>query len=83
MTLLVSGRIMYPGVPECFFLDERYWPVEGEILDGGDGVGSGNINENIKRTGLNIIEVTQRTETKDIDGYKEGSRGEGHFEGQL
>ena len=83
MTLLDSGPIMYRGVPQCFFLDERYRPVEREILDAGDSDGSGNINENIKRTDLNIIKVTQRTEMKEIDGYKEGSRGEGKFEGQL
>ena len=75
MTLLVSGRIMYRGVPEYFFLDQHYRPVDKEILDGGDGDDSGNINENIKRTDLNIIKVTQRTEMKEIDGYEEGSRG--------
>ena len=56
---------------------------EREILDGGDGDGSKNINENIKTTDLNIIKVTQRTEMKEIDGYKEGSRREGNFEEQL
>ena len=79
VTQLVSGHIMHRGVPECFFLDECHWPVEREILDGGDGDGSGNINENIKRTDLNIIKVTQRTEMKEMEGYKEGSRGEGKF----
>ena len=79
---LVSGRIRYSGVLECFFLDERYPHVEREILDGGDGDGRGNINENINRTDLNIIKVTQCTEMKEIYGYKEGSRGGGNFKGQ-
>ena len=77
MTPLVSGHIMHRGVPECFFLDERYHPVEGEILDDGDGDGSRNINENIKRTDLKIVKVTQCTEMKEMDGYEEGFRGGG------
>ena len=77
VTPLVSGHIMHRGVPECFFLDERYRPVEREILDDGDGDGSRNINENIKRTDLKIVKVTQCTEMKEMDGYAEGSRGGG------
>ena len=48
--------------------------MKREILKDGDGDGSGNINENIKRTDLNLVKVTQCTEMKEIDGYKEGSR---------
>ena len=72
MTPLVSGHIMHRGVPECFFLGECYRPVEREILDGGDGDGSRNINTNIKRTDLNIIKVTQCTEMKEIDHFIKG-----------
>ena len=70
VTQLVSGHTRYSGVIECLFLDERYPPVEREILDGGDGDGRGNINENINRTDLNIIKVTQCTEMKEIYRYK-------------
>jgi hypothetical protein len=83
VTPLVSGHIMHRGVPECFFLDECYRRVEREILDDDDGDDSGNINENIKRTDLNIVKVTQCTEMKEIDGYKEGSRGGGKFRGAI
>ena len=77
VTPLVSGHIMHRGVPECFFLDECYRRVEREILDDGDGDGggSGNINENIKRTDLKIVKVKQCTKMKEMDGYKEDSRG--------
>ena len=82
VTPLVSGHIMHRGVPECFFLDERYRPVEREILDDGDGDGSRNINENIKRTDLKIVKVTQCTEIKKWMGMKKVPGG-GRFEEQL
>ena len=54
-------------------IDQGFLPVEREIFCCGEG--SGDNLEKIAMNDISVLKVTQRSEMKEIHGYKEGARG--------